>query len=717
MTEQSIFSRRLGVAVTVLASLAAAPGCGGGGGSDGDNGTAQAPPAFTQFTAPDDPTLLTAETPAGARTTFYGVKDDEGLTTAFRSLRFQSPEQVDDGTATWVHFADDGLIRRFEGAGGSIIDFERLSATEYLVSAVTPDGKVQANTVVDITQPPARRATVPLREARHPGQTAPDAAINRGPRGGRSISLTTDYSQAWRAKQPGRSLQTAGGNTAPVTAIVTECNDGRGVADAEVFFSAGTPGDSLPPTYLGTEDGTRRYRASIPLGNEPLSAESVRDACLSTGTLLGTACDASAGLREAGAPVFCAAAAGAIDTLLGGPSGEGAFIFAECQAGFFAVEGYCTSNDATPNGTADFICSNIGEAVVSHPGVRSELDRNQLTVRAHANLPGRGRLASEPVTLNPFTEEYPTFFIDYGGSIAIDELTTAPAAPEVGDNYVVTVQLACSTGANVTVQIEGADGYRDTAEFMPSNDEPLTVAVPGGRDSRRDIIRVLAVSPEPGPGGFLTASRDTVVVFEKEETTPEPPDDGPDDPTFDFSQVRMARLALRIGVEGTFFPDDGDPVSATRQLDEQDELPQETPPPGTGCPRMTFQQSPNNIWPFQFADEEFQMQAEGVAAGGIGMFVDPETCLTASLIGYDFQLQDEPGTTANVLRRIGIDVEDIAVRAAQVSDQELVYRLTGPALCTAITDFDFFQEEGNGSFSDDAPVCDDNSLLEVRFAP
>ena len=160
------------------------------------------------------------------------------------------------------------------------------------------------------------------------------------------------------------------------------------------------------------------------------------------------------------------------------------------------------------------LCSQVGNAVESHPGLQQQLADSKLTLSAVASLPGRGQKESNSVTFNPFTENFPSFDLDFGGDIAIDDLFTTPAAPVGGQDYSVVVKPACAIGSVVTINVSGTDGYDDTKEFMPdSTDMPLIVSVPGGGQSVTDTITVTMVSPEFGFTGPITTQRSTSLTF------------------------------------------------------------------------------------------------------------------------------------------------------------------------------------------------------------
>ncbi len=328
-------------------------------------------------------------------------------------------------------------------------------------------------------------------------------------------------------------------NIAKVQVNITRCNTEQPVIGAEVYFTASQPGDNLPPTFLASETGTGFYEASIPLGNAPLSGKIVEQACSGITNVLSVSCESSSALRQSGAGVFCGALSTTIDAALVGPTGEGAVIFSECVSGFLAFEAYCSTLGVTSTGIpgpTDTLCKSIANAVDSHPGIQSAIDMNQLKVQAYVNIPGHTTKTSTAVTANPFTENYPVFSVDFGGIIDIVDISASPASPRKGQAYSVTSTLACSAGSTVTIEVNGSDRFVSSQTFSPVDDTPLTVQVPAST-GKRDIIKVLAISPETGPFGFVTASRDIAVeLLEENSTTPSD--------TFNFSAVTKASFTV-----------------------------------------------------------------------------------------------------------------------------------------------------------------------------
>lgn len=504
----------LTTATVLIAMVLTFIGCGGG--SSGDDTTNNSTPSgneqstavLAQFTNPDDRLMLTADTESGEKLSYYGTKDDSGEPLSLDAVRYQTSEQINTGAATWLRFNNDGQLSRIEGENGTVISIDKVNASEYTISAISGDGEIQVNTVVDLDGTEASNQ----RDER--SQYMGSIGDQWLPGEDDILAKNHDKQVLARGKNVRNSLATSQSNNREYAhASVFECGNFEGVNGAEVYFTASKPGDPNPPTFLAFEEGNGRYKASIPLGNEPLTAEAVSNACSELANVLSISCDATGELLDHGSPVFCGALAVALDSLAGGPTGEAALIYPECEAGFVALEAYCSASGVAPNGVpgpADYFCDNIGSFVTGHPGIQSAIDANQLVLQANAKLPGRGTKTLDPVTLNPFTDEFPDFLIDLGGAIAINDISVSPAIPQKNESYTVTTKLSCSNGSAVTIEVSRADGTTIRNEFSPTIDEPITIQVPGSSGDR-DVIRVLAVSSKIGPLGFITASRDVVV--------------------------------------------------------------------------------------------------------------------------------------------------------------------------------------------------------------
>jgi len=509
-------------AALVLAILLIVMGCGGG--SSGDDTTdndnpiddEQVATLLTQYTNPDDRLMLTADTENGEKLAYYGTKNASGEPISLDAVSYQTSEQVNTGAATWLYFNDTGQLIGIEGESGTSVSVDEVSEFEYVVSAVSGDGETQAITIVELDAQTTSN------------QIAVHSQRNEVPenewlaKNGNNFERTHGNQALLREKLSRDSVVTSGSdNYAYAHASVFECGNYEGVEGAYVYFTASKPGDPYPPAFLAVEEQNGRYKARIPLGNEPLTAEAISNACTELTNVLSVSCDATGGLRGAGSQVFCASLAAALDTLIAGPTGEGVLIFTECEAGFIALDAYCSASGATPEGMpgtglpgpTNYLCDNIGNIIAGHPGVQQAIDMNQLEVQAYAKLPGRGIKTSDTVILNPFTEEFPSFVVDFGGDIEIKEISVSPAIPCRGESYSATIKLSCSAESAVTIEVVHEDETTTRHEFSPTDDTPITVEVPGS-SSARDVIRLLAVSPEMGPLGFITASRDLVVAFQ-----------------------------------------------------------------------------------------------------------------------------------------------------------------------------------------------------------
>ena len=670
---------------------------------------------LTQYTDPADSLMLGAETESGEKLFYYAKKDSEGVPTNLDSVRYQTTKQAGTNAATWLHFADSGQLARIEDDSGTVIDIEQISETEFALAVVSGDGKIQANTVANLDDSVSAMTTIAksITAQGVPAQMGEVVPSNLG-------NVVKNYAGALALEDSGGLVRAVNSdNTASVQASVIQCGNGQAVEDASVFFSASNPGDPAPPTFLAEHIGNGRYKASIPLGNTPLTADAVKQACTGVANTLSVSCESTSSMRQGGSGLFCGAVSVAIDSLLGGPSGEGALIFSECQAGFLGLAAYCNTVSATPTGLpgpTDYICDNIATAVSEHPGVQAAVDLNQLEVQAYVNVPGRGRMTSDAVTLNPFTEEYPSFVVDYGGSIAIQNISASPSAPLKGQGYSLTTELACSAGSAVTIEVSGSDGFSSRHTFSPSDDVPLTVDVSGSTEERdRDVVKVLAVSPEVGLFGLITtASRDMVVVFREEESddTASPPIATGD---FDFGLVTRGSFELKVDANGTFFDGDGSSQPAFRSLLESESFPLFTPPVGTGCPGIGFDLFGFFGFPFEFSENAVEALSGQRRIGGVVILVDSETCMTASSIHIQFQSNDNTGISGKIFKDIDIDLEEVSVQAEVLSDELLVYRISGQTLCNSFDDFDLFLRETTGSFSTETPFCDSDSVLEVRL--
>lgn len=446
------------------------------------------------FGLPTDPTWASALQAESECVDFElsGLKDETGLLLGYDQLlaRWSWGDEVQTRL--------DALGRPVEMVvepSGVVFELSWLSPTAASVTAVNGDGTVQASLLFDLAAPDpllgasARRLVGPGRET---GAAArgPLEAVRSGP------APTPAPPAAGSSLEPPSALVGGGGSGA---VIVTRC--GQGLPDSDFFVQVSTnsaiDGESynLPCNY--SSPGTCFYE--VPSLETPSAL--VEDICESVAGAAGNLCDwivnpaVESGLHHR----LCLAMAVAVDTALGGPTGEGTVILGACESAFAASEAYCLTLGASPGGpsTAERICSEVEEIAIAFPDA-------SITFTARASVEGHPGflIASEDA---PLGGPYPTFELEVPDDPTVESFSTSPLDPAPGQGYTATASLAClPEGTIVGVSITGSDGYSDSIECTLSGSGSCSLGVPGGEEGVVDTLRTFL-------GGELV--RTTAVVF------------------------------------------------------------------------------------------------------------------------------------------------------------------------------------------------------------
>ena len=458
-------------------------------------------PTYDLHTNSLDATLLVANYRNGTSIKYLGQKDSNGLATALDTFEITDAS----GLETSVQIDDEGRPRRFDNPEVGTLDLLWLSETEVAVSFLSVDGDIQANVVIDLTDPgvPTSTSTVDadIRATRPPTDLAPsDARHDVAADNWSSIDVSAaslGFGNELAVNSPVGATEPsdlAGTSSSIVT--VTQC-DGVAVEDAIVKMVA--TGDGQTITLQGRHLGGGQYQVDIPT-TDSNPGETAEDICEGVLDFL-TLCPIVEAIPPGGEVQICVGLGAAIDLALGGPTGEGAAIAAVCVAGIRGYQLACKINPG-PNipgapGLLDAVCANIKDIVNYAIG-------EDYLLTPVVQAPGLGTMVgnTESVSaLGPF----PDFSVDFGGDLAITSFTVAPPDPAPFQSYVATVQIACAPPDTlVTMSISGTDGYTDSITCLVSGTGSCELSVPGAVDGIRDVI---TVTIDGGP------SRTIAIVF------------------------------------------------------------------------------------------------------------------------------------------------------------------------------------------------------------
>jgi hypothetical protein len=448
-------------------------------------------PGLKVYTNPSDPLILSNKIATGESIEVYGERDDQGIPAKLLAAKYQSPQQDGTANATWLMFDDDGRITSLVGEDGTLIQFDWQSPTQAVVAAITGNGEHQVNTLIDFSELPGAAR---LRKADAARRAAADES-----RLGLPTFMSVTYDDPPLAASIKRraaakdsrcevkiNLRACGfpvENTANVGAVyVTVRRPGQGVAETFNATRTGNPGE---------------YVACLPIINQGPGAATTA-VCNGILGLSSIGCDFLGLLPANGTDeALCLFLAGSIDLATFGPTGEGAPIFAGCEAFAKAIRLYCmTIGDVPgppgPPGLVEMatdatnFCQNVGEFLDRS----SPTSDAQFTIQAVATGAGKFKATSAAQTVNA-NGPFPEMLVDFGGAFSVDSFLINPSNPDPGQSYTVNVRFSCVAGQRVTIKVMGTDGFtKSNSENLTGLNASLSLSVPGGAAAVMDTVTV-----------------------------------------------------------------------------------------------------------------------------------------------------------------------------------------------------------------------------------
>jgi hypothetical protein len=423
-------------------------------------------PDFELFINPSDPLLFSAQGSNGTLIEYFGTKTDTGLAISLETIIVTNAQ----GDATIIKVDANGRPTTIFAATGETFLLEWLTETRVLATVISSDGSLQVNTVIDFAAPAGITSTAHL-----PSQPSSTA------RGGAHIAHGTHVGAVIT---PLHGLAPAGvAATSQSIVTVTHCED-MPVEDAVArILVQPDSGDSfiVPAPHIGNG----QYAAAIPT-KDVSAGETAESICESVLSVL-SGCFLIEPIPPQAITQICIGLGAAVDFALGGPTGEGAAIFAACEVGLLAYQAACKINPApdAPGapGLLDVICENI-QAIVD----RAVGDEYLLT--PIVNIPGQGAFTA-PAQSALVSGPFPDFSVEAGGQVEIASFVTVPADPAPFEPYVATVTITCAMpNTTVNISIVGTDGYTDSIVCTISGDDVCTLTVPGAEAGVFDVVTV-----------------------------------------------------------------------------------------------------------------------------------------------------------------------------------------------------------------------------------
>jgi hypothetical protein len=434
-----------------------------------------AQPTLSAFSNPADPLILRAQTAKGETIDYFGGKDAQGKATSLTSVRVSTS----DNKVTNIGLDSQARPTQIHASNGVSIKITWLSSTNILVTAITADGAIQANTTIDFTSLTASAIYRPHPSAETSGVTR-NAALA-------ATRVDASYGRAVRHKDAGTNPSASA--AAGISQVnVTRC--GNPVNDADVGMTvipSSNPSNAftLPATFAGSG----QYNVSIP--SQPSPGEDIQQRCEDIAGALGHGCEGLEALPP-GSEHYIAARLG-LAVAEFGPEASAA-VFAGIEVGFAAARLYCETLGYSPAegapDLAELLCGGIGALI-------DRFAAGDLHLIPIVSIPGKGVVDGGSGATVPSSGSFPTFNVDAGGKVEIASFTTSPADPDPFQSYVAEALIECAPqGTQVTISMVGTDGFTKSATATIQGDANVTLTVPGAEAGVMDTITI-AVSNGP----------------------------------------------------------------------------------------------------------------------------------------------------------------------------------------------------------------------------
>jgi hypothetical protein len=430
------------------------------------------------FSNPGDPLLMKGTTADGGSFQYFGDRDANGNAASVTSMMISTPDTAKSGqpesNETIVELDDMGRISRMVMPDGSILTLQYTGEDHVIASLLSSDGDLQVNVDVDLNGDSASGFSV---SASHLFDIIPGEK-NTGVRGPITALPLIDMASS--------ALSTPAKGTAAVS--VTRCASPADGADVTVNVNpVGEPAYTVPAFSLG--DG--QYSYTVPTGPSD-GTQTTDDICSGIASAVGNLCTGISVTGPARVQI-CTAIGAAIDFALGGPTGEGAAIFAACISGFNAVDAACKTigGDLPPGAPSavDALCEAIMDVV-------DRFTATDLILTPFATVDGT--TSAGPPQMVTSSGPLPDLAVAVSNDVRITSFTTSPADPAPFEAYLATVVVSCvDIGKRIVMDIFGDDGYSDARTCVTTETEATCILyVPGAEVGVMDVVTVVV---EDGP--------------------------------------------------------------------------------------------------------------------------------------------------------------------------------------------------------------------------
>jgi hypothetical protein len=420
-----------------------------------DDDTSEIKGTYEMNLNPGDPTLLKSTNEDGSVFTFFGTKDFEGAAEKVDIIDIQYPGE--SGTYKMM-VRDDGTPGKIFTPEGSTFEFEPISEKEFYLSIASKTGEIRISTKVnlDSLEKMMEAVSQPLSIAQN------DVRRNQAPPALFTPSSTVE--STW----PSGTLK---GNKLILN--LTSCGQPMPFALLKPILIMKPPaGKEI--LRVPMNNGGGEYSFTLP--DPSLPSTQIQKVCNKIGKAVDKIC-----LTYSFSPT---AVSILVKTLVAeqfpnAPDKESITKVSDKVTKI--IPQLCMIKDEV--NIADF-CELVGEIYLN-----PNPDQYTYTLVAF----GSGKMTEIPLgNFDPNTGGTITY--DIPGEFNVWEFRTDPRDPAPLEGYTAIAEIECASpqGTEVTISIVGSDGYTNSQTSTVTANGQVTLYVPGGAQSVKDVLTVTA---------------------------------------------------------------------------------------------------------------------------------------------------------------------------------------------------------------------------------
>jgi hypothetical protein len=434
------------------------------------------------YSNPTTPFLLSFVT-AGLNARFDGSRDSQGTPLSVNAIDLQDTT-TPTSPSSRLSLDSQGRPLAATLGDGSQLTFNWTSTTTLVATAVTADGKYQANVALDIAAPAAATSqTADPVGAKILGALSAPVLPRRQTTQKKPFFLATPATA--QAALQSSSLSAGVINT-------TVSATGQPVSGAQVTGIITPHGGGFKPysTY-SVEISPGTYQSPFENFNAALPQDQILERCDAIVGAVSNTCE----LAAPTAKFMIAGGCALLDVAVVGASEGAESVLEQCLGFFENVEHSCAIPEQAPQGVDEAFCANI-------VGIIDYFDPNGVHIDMTASKDGVMKSGQTDV---PSGDTEAAVAIELPLPVcSISTFTTNPVSPAAFESYVTTAATTCGAPTDtISITDHGTDGFVE--QLQCSAVAVCNMDVPGGAQG---VIDTLVVTTSSG------ATRTTTLVFQ-----------------------------------------------------------------------------------------------------------------------------------------------------------------------------------------------------------